>query len=97
MPVDSRSRMVSFRLTDHEFERCRDLCFRNGMRSVSEMARVAINLLIEQPSRASDGAIESRIAELEARLHILALQMKKLSQNAEEPDPAPAVEVAPLP
>jgi hypothetical protein len=27
----------------------------------------------------------------------LALQMKKLSQNAEEPDPAPAVEVAPLP
>jgi len=75
--------MISFRLTQEEFDRCRDLCFRNGLRSVSEMARVAINLLLDQPSRTAAGTIECRLAEVEARLHILALEIKRLSHLSE--------------
>ena len=75
--------MISFRLTQEEFDRCRDLCFRNGLRSVSEMARVAINLLLDQPSRAAAGTIECRLAEVEGKLQILALEIKKLSHPSE--------------
>lgn len=75
--------MISFRLTQEEFDRCRDLCFRNGLRSVSEMARVAINLLLDQPSRVAAGTLECRLSEVEARLHILALEIKRLSHQSE--------------
>ena len=77
MPVESRSRMISFRLTSEEYERFRELCFTNGIRSVSEMARAAINLLLQQPARAPQEALEGRVSELEGRLHMLALEMKQ--------------------
>lgn len=69
--------MISFRLTAEEYDKFRELCFIHGIRSVSEMARAAINLLLQQPTRAPQEALESRVAELEGRLHILALEMKK--------------------
>lgn len=74
--------MISFRLSSDEYERFRELCFMNGIRSVSEMARAAINLLLQQPGRAPQEALESRVAELEGRVHILALEVRKLHQNA---------------
>ena len=74
--------MVSFRLTADEYDRIRELCFAQGIRSVSEMARAAINTLLQQPARASQDSLEFRVAELESRLHLLVLEMRKLSQNA---------------
>jgi hypothetical protein len=71
--------MISFRLTSEEYQRFRELCFTNGIRSVSEMARAAINLLLQQPGRAPQEAIESRVADLEGRLNILALELKQLN------------------
>jgi hypothetical protein len=73
--------MISFRLTPEEYDRCRQLCFTQGLRSVSEMARAGINLLLQQPARVSHEALETRVTELEGRLHMLALELKKLSQN----------------
>jgi Arc/MetJ-type ribon-helix-helix transcriptional regulator len=86
MPIESRSRMISFRLTSEEYERFRELCFTNGIRSVSEMARAAINLLLQQPSRAPQEALEGRVSELEGRLHMLALEMKQF--HSAHPQPA---------
>lgn len=79
MPLESRSRMISFRLTAEEYDKFRELCFTQGVRSVSEMARAAMHLLVQQPARLPQEALESRVAELEGRLHMLALEMKKLS------------------
>ena len=70
--------MISFRLTAEEYEKFRELCFRQGIRSVSEMARAGMNLLFEQPARAPQEVLEARISELEGRLHILALEIKQL-------------------
>ena len=75
MPFESRSRMISFRLTSEEYERFRELCLTNGIRSVSEMARAAINLLLQQPEHVPQVAIEGRVAALEGRFHVLALEM----------------------
>ena len=77
--------MISFRLTAEEYERFRELCFTNGIRSVSEMARAAINLLLQQPARAPQEALEGRVSELEGRLHMLALEMKQLSSIRPQP------------
>ncbi len=74
--------MISFRLTAGEFDRCREICFTQGIRSVSEMARVAINLLLQQPSRVPQEALEARVADLEGRLQMVALELKRLNQNA---------------
>ncbi len=72
--------MISFRLTQAEYDKCRELCFSHGIRSVSEMSRLAINLLIEQPVGVCDGTIQSRMTELESRVQILALEVRKLRQ-----------------
>lgn len=75
--------MISFRLTAEEYERFRELCFTQGIRSVSEMARAAINMLLQHPARIPQETLESRVAELEGRLHMLSLEMKKLSHNGQ--------------
>ena len=74
--------MISFRLTQDEYEKFRRVCFTNGIRSVSEMARAAINQLLQEPTRAPNEAIESRVAELEARVHMLFLELKRLDRHA---------------
>lgn len=71
--------MISFRLTAEEYDKFRELCFAQGIRSVSEMARAAMHLLVQQPARMPQEALESRVAEIEGRLHVLALEIKKLS------------------
>jgi len=75
--------MISFRLTSEEYDKCRDLCFSQGIRSVSEMARTAIHLLLRQPTQVPQEALEARVAELEGRLRILALELKKVTQSRE--------------
>ncbi len=84
MPLESRSRMISFRLTAEEYDRFRELCFAHGIRSVSEMARAAINMLLQQPARAPQEALESRLAEVEGRLNMLSLQIKQLHQSGRQ-------------
>ena len=74
--------MISFRLTSEEYDRFRELCYKNGIRSVSEMARAAINIMLSQPGRAPQEALETRVAEIESRLHLLSAEVKRLSQNA---------------
>jgi hypothetical protein len=74
--------MISFRLTAEEYERFRELCYTHGIRSVSEMARSAINMMLSQPSRAPQEALETRVSELESRLHLLSLEIKRMNQHA---------------
>ncbi len=74
--------MISFRLTQEEYEKFRRVCFTHGIKSVSEMARAAINMLLQDPERAPNEAIESRVAELEARVHMLFLELKRLDRSA---------------
>ncbi len=45
------------------------------------MARAAINMMLSQPARAPHEALETRVSELESRLHLLSLEVKKLNQH----------------
>ena len=75
--------MISFRLSAEEYEKFRELCFSSGIRSVSEMARVAINTLLQEPRRVSSESLEARVAELEG----LSVPLPH-AQTIDEPFPA---------
>ena len=73
--------MISFRLTAEEYDRFHELCATCGTRSVSELARAAINALLKQPAHAPSEAIESRVTELEGRVNILRSEFMKLRRQ----------------
>lgn len=77
-----RSRMISFRLTAEEYDRFHELCATCGTRSVSELARAAINSLLKHPAQVPEEALESRVAELEGRVNMLRSEFRKLRQSA---------------
>jgi hypothetical protein len=83
MALDSKNRMISFRLSEEEFDRFRAICFNYGVRSVSELARTAINRLLEEPARAQEQSLASRVAELEGRIRILSLELKRLNHSTQ--------------
>lgn len=65
MSLESRSRMISFRLTDEEYERFRRLCLSRGLRNVSELVRTAVNQMLE--AKWEDGSPQPQ-SEIEARV-----------------------------
>jgi len=71
--------MISFRLSAQDYNCLRQLCFEQGIASVSEMARAAIRLLLQQPSQIPTQTLESRVAELEGRLQQLAREIHNLN------------------
>ena len=73
--------MVSFRLTADEYERFRDLCSTCGSRNVSELARGAIYSLREQSAQVPRDALEFRLTELESKVNMLRMELRKLRQS----------------
>lgn len=81
MASRAKTRMVSFRVSLDEYDSFRELCFTHGIRSVSELARVGVNLLREKPSDTPQRALEARVGIVEARLRMLALKIDQLSKR----------------
>jgi metal-responsive CopG/Arc/MetJ family transcriptional regulator len=72
--------MITVRVTEEEYNRFRELCFSRGIRSFSEMTRAAINTFLQEPHKANQ-TLESRVAELEGRIHLLVLEIRKLART----------------
>lgn len=84
MALESRSRMISFRLTDEEYDRFRRLCVARGLRNVSELVRTAVNQLIEQTGPElppSPPEVIVRVATLESRLADLAVAVAQMESR----------------
>ena len=79
MPVKSRSKMISFRLSTKEYEEFRDFCMTQGATG-SELARAAVNRLIRDPGFAPENMLSTRVSELESQLHLLALELKRVKE-----------------
>ena len=82
MPIKARTKMISFRLSDREYDRFRDFCIAQGTYSISELARAAVNKIVTDGSFVEDKMLEARINELEGQLHMLALELKRVKQVA---------------
>jgi len=72
--------MISFRLTDEEYERFRRLCLARGLRNVSELVRSAVNQMLEN-SPVPDSEIEFRVGRLESQVADLNLAVKDIERR----------------
>lgn len=71
--------MVSFRLSDEEYDAVKNLCRSNGVRSLSGLARMAmVNLMAGDGSVAGE-ALSSRLEALTCRVHVLDLAVGRLT------------------
>lgn len=84
--------MISFRLTAEEYNRFQELCASTGTRSISEMARAAINALLKQPLQVPREALEHQVATLEGRVNMLFLEFKRLRARDSRPPSESPVE-----
>lgn len=80
--VKPRTRIVYFRISEDEFTKFCDLCEEQGVRSLSELARLAVRAML-QPERKSD--LSERLNELERCILELNHHLKSLPQVQQEP------------
>lgn len=84
MPM-RRSRMISFRLSEEEYEALKGSCSQNGARSVSDLARSAMhqflgNGRLPRPDR----SFESELERLNGRIAMLDRAVERLAQIVSE-------------
>jgi hypothetical protein len=72
--------MISFRLTDEEYERFRRLCLARGLRNVSELVRTAVNQMLEN-SPVPNSEIEFRVGRLESQVADLNLAVEQMERR----------------
>ncbi len=68
--VDPRRRMMSLRLSEIEYEALKAQCDKCGARNVSELARLALQRILEAPVDLP-GNLPARLADLDDRVQAL--------------------------
>lgn len=67
--------MVSFRVSSEEYEKLRGFCISKGQRSVSDLARLAVNTIVDHGVTPN---LESRLSEVEGQLGLLTRELLRL-------------------
>jgi predicted DNA-binding protein len=75
-----RSRMVSVRLSPEEYARLQSLCSERGLRSLSDLARTAMQRLAEN---SGEGPLAPEVGDLQSQMRTLSLKMERLSKVLE--------------
>lgn len=78
--------MVSFRVSPEEYRSLCQACVTQGARSVSELARAAVRLLIVGNNVSV--AFEDQVQELRTRVQFLTTELERISRRIEK---APSV------
>jgi hypothetical protein len=82
MDIAPRSRIISVRLTADEYISFRDLCYAQGIPTLSELARKAMQIMVQQsPSQSCQDSVETRLSQLEGRLKLLTLEVNRLDKQ----------------
>ncbi|MCU1295441.1 MAG: hypothetical protein JWP08_4291 [Bryobacterales bacterium] len=76
MSLGAKTKLISFRVSEEEYGCIHNVCQANGMRSVSELARAGLNLIMRTPSKLSHELVVSRLTDLEARLQMLTTEFR---------------------
>jgi len=69
--------MISFRVSEDEYAGLKTLCVNRGARSVSDMARDAVNRLIATPAWPNN-QLETAVQVLQGRIEALDSEVKRL-------------------
>jgi hypothetical protein len=74
-----RSRMISFRVSEDEYVGLKNLCVNEGARSVSDMARDAVQRLIAK--RSPNHPLETVVQVLQGKIEALDVEVKRLGKT----------------
>ncbi len=74
-----KSRMISFRLSEDEYVNLKNLCIHQGSRSVSDLARDAVNRLAAPPLNGNGSQFEGVVRSLQIRIDAMDRELKQLS------------------
>jgi hypothetical protein len=87
--IDRRSKMVSFRLSWEEYKALQQACSTAGVRSLSELARAAVQHII---TGSLDGiSLHDQVRELRDQVSQLSLDMERMSQRMDQREEALAL------
>jgi Arc/MetJ-type ribon-helix-helix transcriptional regulator len=77
--------MISIRISNEEYEGLRSLCVSQRARSVSDLARTAMNQLLSMTSEAinSGPSVELRLQEIHGRINLLDRRIEQLTERLE--------------
>lgn len=79
--LNPRNKMVSFRVSAEEYRNLCQACATQGVRSVSELARAAIQLLIAGNSVTV--TLHDEVRELGTRVQFLSTELERLSRQVQ--------------
>lgn len=74
-----RTKIISIRVSDEEFEQLQTLCVSGASDSISDLARKGMKLLIRQGTTDDSGGVDSRFHEIDSRVSILDREVARLS------------------
>jgi hypothetical protein len=78
--------MVSFRLSEQDYQKLLNLCGSRGARSLSDLARDAVQDLLGASNGSEfQGSVESEVRKLNGRIEEIDRGLKRLTQLLEEP------------
>jgi len=80
-----KSKMISIRVSPEEYESLKNMYAASGRRSVSALAREAMQRILCSPSEGEPAAddVDSRLRSLDARLSLLQRDVAQISQVVE--------------
>ena len=74
-----RCRMVSFRLSDEEYEGLKSICMTVGARSLSDVARDAVQRMLGHGA-ASKRDLSAEVESLTAKMDMLAKEVQRITK-----------------
>ena len=74
-----KTRTISLRLTEEEFEALKSLYAAHGSRSISDFARTAMQNFILEPPKDSF-SLELKVQEIDGKVRILGSEVARLSR-----------------
>ncbi len=76
-----RTKMVSFRLSPAEYTRFRQVCVVKGVRSISDLARVAMTMVASQDVEIDP--LSDQVREIRMQVQLISVELDRISNVVE--------------
>jgi hypothetical protein len=80
MSAIKKTKMVSFRISREEYRLLQGACSKAGARSVSELARSAMQRIILDAGLIDRGSTDAELRELQLKFSVLSAEVDRLSR-----------------
>src|SRR5580704_12369903 len=76
-----RSKMVSFRLSPEEYTRFREVCTQKGVRSISDLARVAMTIIASKEVEIDP--LSDQVRDIRKQVQTISIELDRISDVVE--------------